>query len=300
MPNVIVIFTEGLSARLVGAYGGRFPGLTPNIDRLAARTMRVDNYYNHTAATYRGLQGQLTSGYPSAGGSGESLSWDERGGELRQVRYQSLPLLLRDVGYQSYFFSPHPNSVSLNDLLRSMGFDSVFSAETALAHSADYKTRMLGSSLNDRDVFGELIRFLKQRAENPQRRPVFIGTYNIGTHAFGNILPSGLKYTNGTNMVLDRFHNYDAEFGRFLDYFLSSPYAEDTILIFTADHATYPEPLLRTIAGDHYKPYFVDRVPLLIYDPFHELPPSFDAKRQDNAFFGAHHPATTRRPVGSQ
>jgi phosphoglycerol transferase MdoB-like AlkP superfamily enzyme len=158
-----------------------------------------------------------------------------------------------------------------------MGFDSVFSAETALPHSADYATRLLGASLNDRDVFGELIRFLKERAENPQRRPVFIGTYNVGTHAFGQILPSGLKYTDGTNVVLDRFHNYDAEFGRFLDYFLSSPYAEDTILIFTADHATYPEPPFRAIAGDHYKPYFVDRVPLLIYDPFHELPSSFDA-----------------------
>src|SRR3546814_1683968 len=50
-------------------YGSTYPGLTPNLQALAGDTMVVDNYYNHTAATYRGLQGQMTSGFPRYGGS---------------------------------------------------------------------------------------------------------------------------------------------------------------------------------------------------------------------------------------
>jgi arylsulfatase A-like enzyme len=72
-------------------------------------------------------------------------------------------------------------------------------------------------------------------------------------------------------------HNYDHAVGLFLDYFLHSAYADNTILVFTTDHATYPEPDYRTVAGKDLKPYFVDRIPLLIDDPFHQLPHEFDA-----------------------
>jgi phosphoglycerol transferase MdoB-like AlkP superfamily enzyme len=278
LPNVIVIFTEGFSARVVGAYGGQFPGLTPNIDRLASHALKVDNYYNHTAATYRGLGGQLTSGYPEAGGYGSGTTWEKASESLVRVRRQSLPLLLRDIGYQSYFFSPHPDTVALNDMLRGLGFDRVFTLETALAHSKEYASRLTIGSLNDGDLFSELIDFMKQREASHENRPMFVGTYDIGTHAFMHIGPTGERYGDGSNNVLDRFHNYDLEFGKFLDYFLSSSYAKNTILIFTADHATFPEPPFRAVAGDNYKPYFVDRIPLLIYDPFHQLPSSLDAR----------------------
>src|SRR3546814_1742681 len=58
-------------------YGSTYPGLTPNLQALAGDTMVVDNYYNHTAATYRGLQGQMTSGFPRYGGSEGGKGWME-------------------------------------------------------------------------------------------------------------------------------------------------------------------------------------------------------------------------------
>src|SRR3546814_18404526 len=48
-----------------------------NLQALAGDTMVVDNYYNHTAATYRGLQGQMTSGFPRYGGSEGGKGWME-------------------------------------------------------------------------------------------------------------------------------------------------------------------------------------------------------------------------------
>ena len=54
---------------------------------------------------------------------------------------------------------------------------------------------------------------------------------------------------------------------------------DNTIVIVTADHAHVQEkPYVALVKNDPtYKPYFVDTVPLLIYDPTHDLPAEYDA-----------------------
>jgi hypothetical protein len=286
-PNVVVIFTEGFSARLIGAYGGTYPGLTPNIDRLAARSMRVDNYYNHTAATYRALQGQLDSGYPEAGGKGEDVSWDgkENIGRLSRVRYQTVPRLLREAGYRSYFFSPHSDAIPLNAMIAAIGFDTVFNYEHAVGLSPRYGEKPIQGSLNDAALFDEMIDFFRAHEKNAGQRPMFVGAYNIGTHAFMERVDGGVPYGDGSNHVLDRDHDFDLALGRFLDYFFASPYARNTVLILTADHATYPEPAYRQLMDPSYKPYFVDRIPLIIYDPTHAMPSTYDAAGRTSVDF---------------
>ncbi len=104
-----------------------------------------------------------------------------------------------------------------------------------------------------------------------------MGLYNFGTHAFLDIMPNGVKYGDGSNPVLNRLHNFDYEVGKFLDYFLASDYAKNTLLILTADHADYPDKSYREISEKNDQPLFVDRIPLIIYDPSHDLPPVYDA-----------------------
>jgi membrane-anchored protein YejM (alkaline phosphatase superfamily) len=58
-PNVILIFTEGLSKSVVEDERN----ITPNLQKFSKRALSFENYYNHTFATYRGLIGQLYSGY---------------------------------------------------------------------------------------------------------------------------------------------------------------------------------------------------------------------------------------------
>lgn len=279
-PNVIVIFTEGTSTRLIGAYGGHYPGLTPNLDRLAAQSMRVDNYFNHTAATYRGLIGQLSSGYVLYGGYGRH-GWEsgDNGRHLGAVRRRTLPLILGEHGYESYFFSPHAAHVPFNTMLGTLGFDRVFNAES-IGHDllqGHYYTRTGTDSLDDASLFGGLAVFLKQRAASADHHPFFIGFYNIGTHAFIKTDAHDVAYRDSRNPVLNSLHNYDHALGLFLDYFRHSPYAANTILIVTADHATYPDADYRAVAGADLEPYFVDHIPLLIDDPFRHLPATLDA-----------------------
>lgn len=286
-PNVIVIFSEGLSARLIGAYGGTHPGLTPNIDRFAQKGMRVDNYFNHTAATYRALQGQLDSGYPEAGGKGEVVSWEGPGGndKLVKTRYQTVPLLLRQAGYRSYFFSPHADTVTLNTMIRAIGFDTVFNYESAVKMSPRYGENLIFGSLNDVSLFDEMVDFFKSNEGETKKRPMFVGAYNIGTHAFMDRVDGAEPYGDGSNKVLNRVHDFDQAFGRFLTYFLASPFSKNTILIFTSDHASFPEPAYREVMVEPFKAYFVDRIPLIIYDPSHVLPAEYDVSGRTSVDF---------------
>lgn len=279
-PNILVIFSEGVSARLVGAYGGRYPGLTPNIDALAARSMQVEDYFNHTAATFRGLAGQLSSGFSYAGGGGkEGWTKVENQAALARVRRQTLPLIVRAAGYDSYFFAPHQSDRPLILMLRSLGFDRVFDYRAIArgllgGHAAG---RPGTGALSDQSLFRGLIAFLRRRAASGDDTPFFAATYNIGTHAFLADAPGDVRYPGSDNAALGKLHNYDAAFGEFLRYFEASPWAANTLLVFTSDHATYPEPSFREVAGDDLKPYFVDRIPLLVLDPFHRLPKTLDA-----------------------
>lgn len=280
-PNVIVIFAEGTSARLLGSYGGHYENLTPNIDALAEKSMRVENYFNHTAATYRGLIGQLSSGYSAAGGGG-SAGWESgtNKSSLSEIRRQTLPRIMRKSGYQSYFFSPHRSERPFTLMLRSLGFDEVYTYQSIGDGllKGKYAVRHNTGALDDESLFAGLTEFLRQRAASSDNQPFFAATYNIGTHAFIDINRQGdVAYRDGSKAFLNKMHNYDAALGAFLDYFYTSPFASNTILIFTADHSAYPEPMFRAVAGKDLKPYFVDRIPLLIYDPVHQLSGTFDA-----------------------
>lgn len=283
-PNVIVIFAEGFSARLMQTYGGKYADLTSNLDAFAKTAMVVDGYYNHTAATFRGLQGQLTSGFPRAGGADIWDGWDETVAEdtdpRASLRSRSLPHILGMQGYETVFFSPHSDENQLNTMLRALDFDTVYSFETLpalLGRPVTKHSDFEPDAMTDDDVFGGLRAFLESHEESASEQPFFAATYNIGTHAFRDVTEGELVYDDGTNPALNRFYEFDSAVGEFLEYFEASPFAENTVLIFTSDHATYPEPaVVRALQEPSYRRFFVDRIPLLIRAPHVELPAIYE------------------------
>lgn len=282
LPNVIVFFTEGMSARLTGPYGSPFPGITPNLDRFAAdpKTMLVTNYYNHTAATYRGLHGQLCSLYPKDEGSDTWLGGPENG----SVRsYFSLANYLGELGYETDFLDTHRREAArVDDMVKRLGFENVLTAEDLSARYLGGAEPLRGDGLSDHQLLDALVGFLGERKESgSESRPFFVGLYNIETHAFQDAAPDGSRYGDGRNYCLNTVHSFDHAFGRFLDVFLRSPLAQNTVVVFTADHCHYPE---RTYV-EAIRPFlreaprvFVDTIPLLIYSPVHRLPHAFDAE----------------------
>lgn len=289
LPNVIVLFSEGISARLLECYGGKLDNLMPHISSMSRSAMRVDNYFNHTAATYRGLQGQMTSGYPFNGGLQGGIGWDEgnNAASLSNIKHKSLAHILNLNGYDTYFMSPHPNDIQLNTMLKSLGFKKVYSLESVSTELLDKKPTLTDKSLSDEDLFQALAKFLELRTHFSGKAPFFIGTYNIGTHAFLDTNATGRKYKDGKNRVLNRMHNYDHHVGNFIKHFFSSEISKNTILIITSDHATYPEPKYSSLIsmGDNFNYYFIDMIPLIIYNPFLKMPLVFDAKGKTSLNF---------------
>ena len=250
--NIVVVFAEGFSAQWIGKFN-QYKSLTPNLDRFLEQSIYFDNYFNHTAATFRGLRGQLTSSYQYRGGfmmdkkglgqiSGESIRKSLSG------RLVSIPHILKDNGYHSYFLVAHHNNYPLNMMLQTLEFDNVYGADDFITDSA--------KDLTDRQIFSSLIDLINN---NKLQKPYFIGMYNVGTH-LGQDSPD-VKYCDGQNTLLNTIRNFDDAFGKFWDAVKDQ---KDLVIIFTADHAAYPSGLYNQTFNTK-RQYFADKIPFAIW-----------------------------------
>jgi lipoteichoic acid synthase len=123
-----------------------------------------------------------------------------------------------------------------------------------------------------------LVTMLKQESRDKTRdQPRLTVLYTVNTHAFAEATEDGSRFGSGDNNSLNTIHSFDQAFGVFWNYFRDSELAQSTVLILTTDHAHFPEPAYIEVAGADYQRWFVDKVPLLILDPTHELPNVYDA-----------------------
>lgn len=249
--SIVVIFAEGFSAEWIDRFNS-YKDLTPNLDRFLSESVYFDNYYNHTAATFRGLRGQLTSSYQYRGG------YNVKNNGLGQVnaenikkslkgRLISVPQILKANGYHSYFQSAHTMKYQLNLMLQTLDFDSVFGAEDV--HGS-------GSDLTDQQIFAALSGLINK---DKLKKPYFLGAYTVGTHIGQN--SSDVKYGDGNNVMLNTIRNFDDAFGKFWN---SVNDRKDLVIIFTADHAAYPSDLY----NDTFKTkreFFIDKIPFAVW-----------------------------------
>jgi len=284
-PNIIVFFAEGVSARSMNTYGSPYPEITPNINKFSESSMVVENYYNHTAATYRGLHGQLCSLFPTYGGN---EGWQTNYKDLPEVNYYCLSNVLNDNGYQTIFLDAHIKHESqVDEMMIQLGFNRVITGGSLSQKYLNNAKPQLKFALSDKQFIEGLIGFLQDHEKNSEHeKPFFIGLYNLGTHAFLKRTRDGKKYGRGNNMSLNSIHSLDRAFGLFLEYYKTSPYAENTVVIFTTDHCHYPEkPFVDAFKGPGYQKFFVDTIPLIIHDPTKKLPKTFDAKNSTSIDF---------------
>ena len=285
-PNVIVFFTEGMSTNLTNVYEPGLAEITPNLLDFSKSSMRVDNYYGHTWATYRGLLGQLCSIYPYYGGYG---GWHSYYDKIVKPPYNSLNGVLKSEGYHTIFLDTHiRDKAYIDEMMGHIGFDEIVTGDQLSSRYLNKERPLRDDSVSDMQFYRSFVQFLKPR-EEINEKPFFIGIYTLGTHAFRDMADDGKKFGDGSNRVLNRISSLDEAFGVFWDYFKQSPLAQNTIVIFTSDHAPYMEKpylaALEKIGTTAPKPSFLDTIPLVIYDPTRELPLSYDAKTKTSVDF---------------
>lgn len=248
--NIILIFLEGFSNEVIG------PRLTPNLERLRSSGTAFKNYYSHTAATFRGIRGQLISGFQLAQGYTEAnngigqVSSAETRQNFCSRTVESIPSILNDLGYTTIFLSPHSREEALLNFLNCLKFKHSYGSE-------DFAENQ---NATDKETFEEIFKL----AEHYEREKLkfFFSSYVWGTH-HGMDSPDK-KYKDGKNPYLNKFYNSDYWLGEFIKKFENSPLFDNTVLIVTSDHSTFPtKEFNKTFRLN--KSIFLGQIPLIIY-----------------------------------
>lgn len=280
--NVIVFFVEGMSSRIIQPYTNHFPDISPNFQKFSEQALVVDDYYNHSYATYRGLSGQFCSIFAN-------------GRLLADTDYYCLPHVLADNGYTSHFFvSQSLAKTDLDEVAMRAGFTNVHgSSELAkfIPDDTEMDFSLEDYILYDTSFIESFKRWMQQHEAqtSDSKAPFFAALYNFQTHT-GIHLNSDVKYNDpsgkANSYVLDTFHNFDIAFGNFWQYFVESPYYDNTIVVVTSDHSTFGSndyaKLVRDTPG--YVQLFADQIPLMIYHPDGK-PGRFDARKANSVHF---------------
>ncbi len=262
--NIFVLFVEGFSSRYIDYYDPVYGRLMPNMYFLRKNSTSFRNYFNHTAATYRGVKGQLTSGYPEMGGSNEGQGWENKNSanKLSKIKNKSLVDFANNENYNTAFFVPLSDVHPFIKLIRSLGFSEVYTANVLVNYNKFNDRKFDLNDINtfqtDSEFFNSISNYI---LKNKLQSPFFVTAYNTGTHVFLDTYPDEKKFGTGINKALNRFHNFDYAFGVFYKKFREDYPEDKTVFIVTTDHAPYPD-------ADHKKvfdnKYFVDEIPLII------------------------------------
>ncbi len=271
-PNVVILFVESLSARLLEPYGGQFPGLTPVLQRLAGRCSVVRGWQNHVTPTVTGLRGQLCSLYPA-------LSYDPWAAAVvmpRSIRpTRCLPHLLADAGWRTMYWShSRPEATWIRAQAHGWGFQDTLLHQEVLTRwlpSATIARPDYGPS--DRQLLAAVGAFL--RSDEAGKRPFALAVSTIETHIGTEPGPDWKRYPGRDLPILHGIHNLDAALQPIVDALAKGPRARDTVLIVTADHALYPSAAYRAVAPDIADSRF-DEVAMMVCDPTHDWPRRLD------------------------
>lgn len=234
-PNIVLIFTEGLSQNIIDDRRN----IMPNLASFQSQSIDFENYFNHTFATYRGIQGQLYSGYQFKNEEKNTLT--------------SVQEILKENGYITTFINSEPKNSMFTKYLDDFEFDSLITS-TELNGPAE--------TVTDKDLYEQLFSEMENLSSTGE--PFFIATYTFGTHI--SLDSPNAMYQDGDNALLNRFYNLDAQFGIFFEKFKESQLSKNTIIIFTSDHATFVDNDFRESFPNYKRNHgMVDEIPLYIY-----------------------------------
>ena len=107
-PNIVLVFMEGVSSLIMESD----KELMPNLYSIKQKSaLSFDNYYNHTFATYRGIKGQLYSGFQK--------------NNLDDNKLLSLQEILQKKEYNTEFINVEPKNATFSKYVDSLNFMNV-------------------------------------------------------------------------------------------------------------------------------------------------------------------------------
>lgn len=244
-PNVIQITVESLSAAFLGEFGSS-DGLTPNIDRLADKSLFFTNFMATGTRTVRGME-SLTLSVPPTPGRSIVKRPDNSG-------LFSIGTVFRSKGYNtSFFYGGRGYFDNMNAFFGGNGFE-IHDQASAPEDDIEF-TNAWGVS--DEDLYSWVIDEADEMSADDEPFYYFVMTtsnHRPYTYPDGRIdipshsgRPGAVKYT-------------DFSVGKFLSEARKKPWFDNTIFVIVADHCA-------SSAGRTELPIENYRIPLLVYAP---------------------------------
>ena len=227
-PNVLMITAHDLGRHL-GCYGVKTVH-TENLDALAAKGIRFQNYFAVDCVCSPSRGGFLTGRYPQANGlmglTHQPWGWSLNEGE------RHIAAILGDAGFETILVGLQ--HVTSGDA-RSLGYQKVLSKDQKAGETVRAARELLRKAKKTDRPFFMKVGFFEVH------RPFTVGEDTEK----GVFIPHYLKDTPEIREDLARFQGtirfFDNCVGRILDELERSDVAEDTLVVFTVDHGIpYP------------------------------------------------------------
>lgn len=242
--NLVVIYLESFSE--IFTTTNRYPGLTPNINRLKSEYVALHPYVSTSKFTMDGLIGSLCGFLPNMTLGNNALTDTEK-------HYYTLPCMtdvLKKAGYYQEFFGGAKKSfANKGTFLTDHGYDRVWGWED-FEHQENYKEPGSHSwwGLHDDDLFNLATNKIKQL--HRAKKPFHISILTVATHLKGFSAPTCLPYQENADRFIDAIHCADQLLGQFINQLETHGILENTVVFITGDHSVFNTSLTKELFGE--------------------------------------------------
>jgi phosphoglycerol transferase MdoB-like AlkP superfamily enzyme len=228
--NVVFILLESWNFQFVDSFGGNGYGATPVFDSLAAEGMIFNRFYAAGQRSIEGIQATLT-GVPALKG----LPRFDAGIGVSNV--SRLGVIARNHGYRTLFVqSSDRDSFKIQGIASATGFEEFYGRED-IPLLYDYPDPEAATFGWDYDT----LMFLKQRIDTLQE-PFFTYLFTGTTHQPYADIDEQFRLRKhepfGEGGYINTLAYADWSIGQFMQAARNTPWFDNTIFIFTADHTS--------------------------------------------------------------
>ncbi len=267
LPNIVVVLCDDLGCGDLGCFGHEIIQ-TPNLDRLAANGIKLNNFYSTAAVSSPSRAGLLTGRNPNRAGFYDFIPGPKKSEDCRDLVHLqadeiTIPALLKSAGYatcltgkwhcSSYFGTdkqPNPDH---------FGFDHYFATHNNASPSHRNPSNFIRNGEKAGEMMGysseivvnEALGWLDSRSDDA---PFYLHVTfhepheNVASpkHLVNKYLPKAQNENEA--MYFANVENMDRHLGRLLDY-IEERFGDNTLVVFSADNG--PETLGRYSRAIH-------------------------------------------------
>lgn len=250
--NIIIFLLESWAAYFVDSFGENGFGATPEFDRIAAKSLRFQNFYASGARSINGIQAVLT-GIPPLPGI------PDLGHGIETASISRIGHLFNRAGYETLFIqSSKRRSFRIDAVTAALGFKYYYGAED-IPVIMNYPEGQKPPFGYDYDTMMFLNRKLNQLKE-PFTAVLFSGSTHIPYPSLPEKFYKRPHDSSDLNGFLNTLNYSDYSLGEFFRAARRQKWFKNTVFLITADHSEGARYREDSIKEDFH-------IPLIIYDP---------------------------------